>query len=81
MSEGSDQAANELQGVVDCYLARNSGLALDVHEMAYCPLVPKATVTGTQTGLAMAIPTARRWLKNTRGVSGKLAAHESVART
>lgn len=50
--------AQWLQRVIDCHLARNSALGHDVPEMAYCPLVPKgvsATVTGTQTGFAVAV--------------------------
>lgn len=50
--------AQWLQRVVDCHLARNSALGHNVPEMGYCPLVPKgasATVTGTQTGFAVAI--------------------------
>lgn len=50
--------AQWLQRVIDCHLARNAALGHDVPEMAYCPLVPKgvtATVSGTQTGFAVAI--------------------------
>jgi hypothetical protein len=69
--------AQWLQRVVDCHLARNSALGHQVPEMAYCPLVPKgvsATVTGTQTGFAVAIrsddpDTAQEVLRRARALA------------